>query len=389
MNKFVKYLLCFFVGFLIARMIGDGFGVGAIESSVSQTPIPANCRYALENVCNVDKSLGVTNCLACIPHHQHLEIGNNCKQSNYNDWCNEESPGDLCPSNLIELNGLITNKTYEGSFNDMVKFDGDNIGVCVNKQGNKITANANTRDLCYGEKDNNHQWCNLKFYKYEFRPSTNKELQEAVDALLEIDQTGNGLVPEANNIPISDWDTSLITDMTYLFYSSGRDEKFNADISGWDVSNVIYMGSMFYGAAAFNQDISRWKVSNVLYMGSMFYGAKAFDRDLSGWDVRKVISIDYIFRDSGINNYFYCLRKWNVKSVKVFNYPFTGCKFARDFANNQDKYPDLEEIFEIDANGNFNFKHDTKDNPSSLKTQALYNFFNRECDPKCPSCKTS
>ena len=28
MNKFVKYLLCFFVGFLLARMIGDGFGVG-------------------------------------------------------------------------------------------------------------------------------------------------------------------------------------------------------------------------------------------------------------------------------------------------------------------------------------------------------------------------
>ena len=33
MNKFVKYLLCFFVGFLIARMIGNGFSVGGIESS--------------------------------------------------------------------------------------------------------------------------------------------------------------------------------------------------------------------------------------------------------------------------------------------------------------------------------------------------------------------
>lgn len=38
MDKVVKYLLCFFVGFLLARMIGDGFSVGVED--ISAKPIP-------------------------------------------------------------------------------------------------------------------------------------------------------------------------------------------------------------------------------------------------------------------------------------------------------------------------------------------------------------
>ncbi len=58
---------------------------------------------------------------------------------------------------------------------------------------------------------------------------------------------------------ISDWDTSKVTNMNYLF--SCR-EFFNDDVSKWNTSNVVTMESMFSSAASFNQDLHLWDVSN-------------------------------------------------------------------------------------------------------------------------------
>ena len=52
---------------------------------------------------------------------------------------------------------------------------------------------------------------------------------------------------------ISKWDTSKVTDMSYMF----RESSFNQDISKWDVSNVEEMNYMFCNSK-FNQDISNW-----------------------------------------------------------------------------------------------------------------------------------
>ena len=111
-----------------------------------------------------------------------------------------------------------------------------------------------------------------KFSKYSCRPDNKDELKSIIDDRIE---------KEGPNCNLNDIDTSLITDMSYLFkYSS-----FNGDISCWNTSKVEDMSGMFYGTP-FNSDISNWDVSNVKYMGFMF-NRTDFNQDISKWKLRK------------------------------------------------------------------------------------------------------
>lgn len=123
---------------------------------------------------------------------------------------------------------------------------------------------------------------------------------------------------------ISDWDTSGVTDMNFLFENS-RD--FNYDIGRWDTSNVTDMSGMFYCAESFNQDIGRWNVSNVNDMGGMFSGATLFNQDIGDWDVSNVTNmfysaysyfdaevIDGMF--SGASSFNQDISRWDVSKVE-------------------------------------------------------------------------
>ena len=57
--------------------------------------------------------------------------------------------------------------------------------------------------------------------------------RKAVD---ELNADGSGTHPTYG--PMKDWDMSLVTDISYLFYQKGT---MNADLSSWDVSSVTTM----------------------------------------------------------------------------------------------------------------------------------------------------
>ena len=87
---------------------------------------------------------------------------------------------------------------------------------------------------------------------------------------------------------ISDWDTSNVKNMSFLFSNK---RTFNEDISNWNVSKVEDMNNMFYEAENFNQDISQWKVFNVCNMKRMFKSATLFNQNIGKWDVSKVTNM--------------------------------------------------------------------------------------------------
>ena len=91
------------------------------------------------------------------------------------------------------------------------------------------------------------------------------------------------------NPDLSHWDTSNVTDMSYMF----RDASvFNQPLN-LDTSNVTSMYCMFYNAYSFNQPL-KWDTSNVTKMSYMFYKANSFNQQLS-FDTSKVTKTDKMF----------------------------------------------------------------------------------------------
>ena len=119
-----------------------------------------------------------------------------------------------------------------------------------------------------------------KFSTYSYQPTCKDELEEIINKRVS---------KEGPNCNLNDIDTSLITDMSFLFYGS----DFNGDISKWNVSNVKEMFMMF-AQSKFNGDISEWDVSNVTTMSYMFSDSE-FNQDISNWKIKNGCIMKNIF----------------------------------------------------------------------------------------------
>lgn len=127
---------------------------------------------------------------------------------------------------------------------------------------------------------------------------------------------------------ISDWDTSAVTNMNWLFR---HEDAFNEDISKWDTSNVVTMQAMFRETRAFNVDISKWNTNSVTNMKRMFLKAKAFNQDIRQWDTQKVGTMGSMFRGAKVFNDD--IGSWNTHSVTNMNRMFKNAKaFNQDIS---------------------------------------------------------
>ncbi len=119
------------------------------------------------------------------------------------------------------------------------------------------------------------------------------------------------------NQPIGTWNTSSVTDMSYMFYGA---TSFNQPIGSWDTSSVADMVAMFYHATSFNQPIGSWDTSSVTSMGSMFAFAASFNQPLNTWNTSKVLDISGMF--NGAVSFNQPLDAWDVSEVTVMSYVF-------------------------------------------------------------------
>ena len=129
----------------------------------------------------------------------------------------------------------------------------------------------------------------------------------------------------------SNFDTSKVTDMSYMFSYCSR--LISLDLSSFDTSNVTDMSYMFEDCSGITLlDLSNFNTSKVTIMGDMFYNCESLTQlDLSSFNTGKVTDT--------IEMFAYCIKlttinvsnQWNTDSVKFSIKMFKKCYSLPNF----------------------------------------------------------
>ena len=125
-------------------------------------------------------------------------------------------------------------------------------------------------------------------------------------------------------LDVSGWNTSKVTDMHYMFYACLN--LLSLDVSGWDTSNVTDMNNMFCGCSALTSlDVSSWDTSNVTDMNDMFDSCSSLATlDVSGWNTSNVTNMGGMFFDCS-SLATLDVSGWDTSNVTYMFGMFYGC----------------------------------------------------------------
>lgn len=134
------------------------------------------------------------------------------------------------------------------------------------------------------------------------------------------------------SVNLGDIDTSLIKDMSGLFYNYDVNKRSNDSFKGietWDVSNVTDMRDMFRSCPNFNQPLNSWKVDKVRFTTGMFMFCKNFNQPLDKWNVSNVEDMSEMFL--GCSSFNQKLNSWGLKKLSGASEVFEGCPIKDEY----------------------------------------------------------
>ena len=130
---------------------------------------------------------------------------------------------------------------------------------------------------------------------------------------------------------LSNFDTSKVTDMRYMFSSCAS--LTSLDISNFNTSNVTNMYAMFDCCRGLiSLDLSNFDTSSATDMSHMFCDcSKLTSLDLSNFDTSQVTDMSYMFYHCKNLTDIYVSYKWNTDEVTISDSIFFDCTKLPNF----------------------------------------------------------
>jgi len=135
---------------------------------------------------------------------------------------------------------------------------------------------------------------------------------------------------------IHNWDTTYVTDMSYLFCCC-QELVSLPNISSWNTSNVEDMSNMISYCSNIKSlpDISKWDTKNVRNMSHMLANDIMLNSipNISEWKVSKVENTEHMFTHCYNISEIPDISEWDMSNIKNLSYMFSYCVHLKEVPN--------------------------------------------------------